>query len=167
VFKVIIFAERPKKPDQILRFMLGQSLISMATIQHNVCLIDDDKIYQFTARKILESTGLAKTILSFYNGSEAIGYFREKSIKEQDQLPDVIFLDINMPVMNGWQFLEEYHKLLVNLKKSITIYVVSSSVDDCDIQRSKQFSSVTDYIVKPINRIKYQQLIEQLGTYSN
>ncbi len=139
----------------------------MATIQHNVCLIDDDKIYQFTARKILESTGLANNILSFYNGSEAIGFFRDKLTKDPDQLPDIIFLDINMPVMNGWQFLEEYHKLLANIKKSIIIYVVSSSVDDCDIQRSKQFSSVTDYIVKPINRIKYQQLIEQLGSFSN
>lgn len=138
----------------------------MATKQHNVCLIDDDKIYQFTARKILESTGLARNILSFYNGSEAICFFREKLIKEQDQLPDVIFLDINMPVMNGWQFLEEYHKINGTFKKSITIYVVSSSVDDCDIQRSKEFTGVTDYIVKPINRIKYQQLIERLGAIS-
>lgn len=137
--------------------------IAMAVQKHNVCLIDDDKIYQFTARKILESTGLAKSILSFYNGSEAIGYLRENQSKEKDQLPDVIFLDINMPVMNGWQFLEEFHKMTQSLKKIITIYVVSSSVDDCDIQKSKAYTSVTDYIVKPINRIKYQQLIERLN----
>ena len=135
----------------------------MAAPKHNVCLIDDDKIYQFTARKILESTGLAKSILSFYNGSEAIGYLKENQSKEKDKLPDVIFLDINMPVMNGWQFLEEFHKITNSLKKVITIYVVSSSVDDCDIQKSRAYTTVTDYIVKPINRIKYQQLIEQLN----
>jgi CheY-like chemotaxis protein len=129
---------------------------------HNVCLIDDDKIYQFTARKILESTGLAKKILSFYNGSEAIVFLKQRFSTDQNELPDIIFLDINMPVMNGWQFLEEYHKINDRFQKTITIFVVSSSVDDCDIQRSKEFSEVTDYIVKPINRLKYQQLIEGL-----
>lgn len=135
----------------------------MSVPKHNVCLIDDDKIYQFTARKILESTGLAKNILSFYNGSEAIGFLKESGNGDQERLPDVIFLDINMPVMNGWQFLEEYHKITDSLGKAITIYVVSSSVDDCDIQKSREFTTVTDYIVKPINRIKYQQLIERLN----
>lgn len=89
---------------------------------HNVCLIDDDKIYQFTARKILESTGLAKKILSFYNGSEAIGFLKQSFTTDQNELPDVIFLDINMPVMNGWQFLEEYHKINDRFQKTITIF---------------------------------------------
>ena len=60
----------------------------MAAPKHNVCLIDDDKIYQFTARKILESTGLAKNILSFYNGKEAIGFFQDKQNNSKDELPD-------------------------------------------------------------------------------
>ncbi|TAH10177.1 MAG: response regulator, partial [Sphingobacteriia bacterium] len=108
-------------------------------------------------------TGLAKNILSFYNGKEAIGFFQDKQNNSQEELPDVIFLDINMPVMNGWQFLDEYQKLNNSLKSAITIYMVSSSVDDCDIQKSKEYSSVAEYIVKPINRIRYQQLIEQLN----
>ena len=83
-----------------------------------------------------------------------------------NELPDVIFLDINMPVMNGWQFLDEYHKILEQFKKPIYIYMVSSSVDDCDIQRSKEYSGVTDYIVKPINKIKYQELIDRLNFYN-
>lgn len=134
----------------------------MAAPKHNVCLIDDDKIYQFTARKIVEATGLAKNILSFFNGKEAIDFFLENQTKELDQLPNVIFLDINMPIMNGWQFLNEYDKLNGRLHKAITIYVVSSSVDEIDIQKSKQYTAVKDYIVKPINRIKYQQLLEEL-----
>lgn len=138
----------------------------MAVTLYNVCLIDDDKIYQFTSRKILESTGLAKNILSFYNGSEAIGFFREKLTQGPHELPDVIFLDINMPVMNGWQFLDEYHKIIAQFKKPIYIYMVSSSVDDCDIQRSREYSGVTDYIVKPINKIKYKELIDRLNFYN-
>lgn len=128
--------------------------------KHIVCLIDDDNIYQYTARVILESTGLAKQIHSFYNGSEAITYFRDE--KNLDTLPDVIFVDINMPVMNGWEFLEEYHKLYAMLPKSIAVYVVSSSVDSSDMQKSRSYKAVNDYLVKPVNRSKYQELMESL-----
>ncbi len=130
--------------------------------QHTICLIDDDKIYQFTARKMLEATGMAGQIYSFYDGSEAINYFSGENTKDAANLPDVIFLDINMPIMNGWEFLEEYEKLCGNFPKNILLYVVSSSVDDADIRRSRQFASVTDYIVKPISRIRYQELLESI-----
>lgn len=132
----------------------------MNAVLHNICLIDDDKIYQFTARKMLESTRLTKDIKSFYDGSEAIAYFRDENNKDSDALPDVIFLDINMPVMNGWEFLEAFQELHKNFPKPIQLYVVSSSVDDSDIQRSRQYETVKDYIIKPINRIKYEELLQ-------
>lgn len=138
----------------------------MSHIQHTVCLIDDDKIYQFTAKKMLEATGMAKHIQSFYDGSEALAFFSGENSKEAANLPDVIFLDINMPVMNGWEFLEEYEKLCNSLPKNMRLYVVSSSVDDADIRRSRQFSSVTDYIVKPITRLRYQELLEAIDPIS-
>ena len=131
--------------------------------KHIVFLIDDDNIYQFTARKILESTGLAKHIQSFYNGSEAINYFKDQKNINLETLPDFIFLDINMPVMNGWEFLEEYHQLYGKLPKSIVLYVVSSSIDSYDINKSKEYENVTDYIVKPITRIRYKELLEELA----
>lgn len=132
----------------------------MNAVLHNICLIDDDRIYQFTARKMLESTRLTKDIKSFYDGSEAIAYFRDENNKDSDALPDVIFLDINMPVMNGWEFLEAFQELHKNFPKPIHLYVVSSSVDDSDIQRSRQYETVKDYIIKPINRIKYEELLQ-------
>lgn len=131
--------------------------------KHIVCLIDDDNIYQYTARVILESTGLAKEIHSFYDGREAINFFREQLPANAHALPDVIFLDINMPVMNGWEFLEEYHKLQTALPKPITVYMVSSSVNSTDMQRSRSYPSVTDYLVKPVNRNTYQELMENLS----
>jgi CheY-like chemotaxis protein len=134
----------------------------MGDVKHTICLIDDDNIYQFTARTILESTGLTKEIRSFYNGSEAIKFFSNKENQQSDTLPDVIFLDINMPIMNGWEFLDEYHKLQSELPKHITLYVVSSSIDDHDMQRSKSYTEVSDFIVKPVSRIKYKELIESL-----
>jgi CheY-like chemotaxis protein len=134
----------------------------MQFAKHIVFLIDDDNIYQFTARKILESTGLAKHIHSFYNGSEAIKYFKSSDAQDPDTFPDVIFLDINMPVMNGWEFLEEYHNLYGKFPKPVVVYVVSSSIDSYDMKKSKQYKTVTDYIVKPVTRIKYRELIESL-----
>ena len=135
----------------------------MEFAKHTVFLIDDDNIYQFTARKILESTGLAKHIQSFYNGREAITYFKDDSNLISETFPDVIFLDINMPVMNGWEFLEEYQELYGNFPKPVVVYVVSSSIDSYDMKKSREYKGVSDYIVKPVTRIKYQELIENLA----
>lgn len=131
--------------------------------KHIVCVIDDDNIYQYTAKVILESTGLIKEIRSFYDGKSAINYFRGEGMENKDKLPDVIFLDINMPEMNGWEFLDEYNILLPRLPKPIKVYMVSSSVNSSDMQRSRSYGSVADYLVKPVNRTTYQQLIENLA----
>lgn len=134
----------------------------MNPAKHTICLIDDDHIYQFTARKMLESTGMTKKIQSFYDGSEAIAFFSDENNKDEQTLPDVIFLDINMPIMNGWEFLDEYQKFCHHFPKTIFLFIVSSSVDEADIQRSKQYHSVTGYIVKPISRQRYRELLENL-----
>ncbi len=130
--------------------------------KHIVCVIDDDNIYQYTARVILESTGLIKEIKSFYDGKEALGFFTEQTNLTKETLPDLIFVDINMPIMNGWEFLDEYHKICGSLPKPIQVYVVSSSVNSTDMQRSRTYQMVTDYLVKPVNRSTYQELMESL-----
>jgi len=130
----------------------------MTSSSYNICLIDDDRIYQFTAKKILESTGLIKDIKAFYNGEDAIAFLKEH-LNDAVIFPDIIFLDINMPVMDGWQFLDAFTDLYNSLPKPVTIYMVSSSVDDYDIRKSKEYVSVTDYIIKPINKERFQQLI--------
>lgn len=116
-----------------------------------ICLIDDDNIYRFTAKRIIELVNPEQKVLMFSNGKEALDYFIQTAIQDE-QLPDVIFLDINMPVMNGWEFLEAYTRIKPELHKAITIYMVSSSVDEKDKVRSLTFDSVKDYIVKPINK---------------
>lgn len=131
----------------------------MSTVKYNVCLIDDDKVYQFTSKMILEATQLTSSIVTFFNGQEAIDFFLDPSNQHIEILPDVIFLDINMPIMNGWNFLEEFDKIYNTLPKKVLIYVVSSSVDESDMERSKSFVSVTDYVIKPINMEKYRLLL--------
>jgi CheY-like chemotaxis protein len=134
----------------------------METSQRSVFLIDDDNIYQYTAKILLESTGLARKIQSFYNGKEALRYFQLPENQQPENLPDVIFLDINMPIMNGWEFLEEYDTLRAALPKQIVLYVVSSSVDSSDMEKSRSYGAVTDYLIKPVNRNQYREVMERL-----
>ncbi|MEQ9188698.1 MAG: response regulator [Cryomorphaceae bacterium] len=126
-----------------------------------VCVIDDDDIYQFLLKKELKHTHMVDRINVFTDGQKAIDYFMENR-HSQDHLPDVIFLDINMPIMNGWQFLDEFKMLKQKLNKKITIYLVSSSFDDRDISRSKEYAEVTDYIIKPVKRSNLISVLEEI-----
>lgn len=128
----------------------------------NICIVDDDDIYQFTVIKTLEPLQLAKKIIVFSDGEEAINFLMDNLNKEHE-LPDVIFLDINMPIMDGFQFMEEYVKIKPRLGKKTTIYMVSSSVDPVDIERAKKISDISDYIIKPIEPGKLKSIIEKLA----
>ena len=116
---------------------------------YNICVINDDDIYQFTITKILESIKLSKKILLFSDGEEALDFMVD-NLYNDDKLPDIIFLDNNMPIMDGFQFMEEYVEIKHKLNKKIVIYMVSSSVDPVDIAKAKEISDVSDYIIKPI-----------------
>lgn len=113
------------------------------------CIIDDDQVYVFGLKRLIEISNFCKNVLVFENGEEALKYLKP-IVSSAEDLPDVILLDINMPVMDGWQFLEEFTKIRPTLQKEVTIYMVSSSVQQKDIDRAKQYSEITDYIIKPI-----------------
>lgn len=128
--------------------------------RYSVLLIDDDSIYQFTARKTLEATGCTDKIWICSNGEEALRLL-ERNITE-GLMPDVIFLDVNMPVMNGWDFLENYSFLKTSHQLHVPVFIVSSSVDEADIIHSRQFADVKDYISKPILREKFSEIFSTL-----
>lgn len=128
----------------------------------NICVIDDDSIYQFTIVKTLESIDLEKEIMVFSDGEEALNFILE-NIKDTNELPDIILLDINMPIMDGFQFMEEYIKIKPRLGKEITIYMVSSSVDPSDIERAKEIREISDYLIKPIKPGELKSIIQKLG----
>jgi CheY-like chemotaxis protein len=126
-----------------------------------ICIVDDDEVYQFTVTRAIQTQKLAKKILIFSDGEEAIQFLIQNVSKNED-LPDVIFLDINMPIMDGWQFLEEYVRLKPRIGKRITIYMVSSSVDSADLDKAKKISEISDYIVKPIKPDALRDIIAAL-----
>ncbi len=113
------------------------------------CIIDDDPIYVFGLKRVMNMYNLCKNILVFENGEEALKYLKPL-LETSESFPDVILLDINMPVMDGWQFLDQFVLLKNKLKKRVTIYMVSSSVNKHDINKAKAYEEVSDYIVKPV-----------------
>lgn len=126
-------------------------------------LVDDDEIFTFLTKRTIEETQLVDQIKIFTNGQDAID-FLEKAAGDKLLLPEVILLDINMPILDGWGFLEEFVLLKPHIGKKITIYVVSTSISPHDLERAKNISDVTDFIIKPITKAG---LINILGSLSD
>lgn len=130
----------------------------MSNIKPSVLIVDDDRVYRFAAVKIIAATEMAGSIIECNDGQEALNFIN-RNIDAPTNLPDIIFLDINMPVMNGWDFLKAFSMVAHKLSKTIHVYVVTSSIDKSDVERSKEFSVVTDYIVKPVTKETFSRLL--------
>lgn len=126
------------------------------------CIIDDDQVYLFGVKKMILFYDFCKDVLTFRNGEEALKYLLPR-IKNQDSLPGIIMLDINMPVMDGWEFLDAFVKMKTGLPGKIIIYVVSSSIQEKDIERVKAYADVEDYIIKPVNFESLKQILGNSG----
>ena len=123
-----------------------------------LALVDDDAVFVYLTKIAIEETNLVDLIKVFENGLEAITFLEENK-DNLAELPEVILLDLSMPIMNGWQFLEEFVMLNPSIGKKITSYVCSSSISPDDVNKAKSISEVTDFIVKPITK---EKLIEAI-----
>jgi response regulator RpfG family c-di-GMP phosphodiesterase len=117
----------------------------MTASYHTCLLVDDNYIDNFVTRRLLESSKFAETIIVSESPIEAIKMLRDGSVK-----PDVIFLDIRMPLMSGFEFLEAYDKLSID-KSNVKIFLLSSSFDPTDIKRSSDNKYITHFIHKPLS----------------
>lgn len=125
------------------------------------CIVDDDDIYQFTTSLLLKKTDLVNKIIVFSNGLKAINFLKDE-MGTKENIPDVLFLDINMPVMDGWEFLEEYLLIKPMMPKTVVIYMVSSSVDEKDVLKAKSISALSGYLVKPISSQNIMEVILEI-----
>ncbi|MEO1012703.1 MAG: response regulator [Bacteroidota bacterium] len=119
----------------------------------SIFIIDDDPITVFGIRKMLDSVTICDDMTSYKNGKLALDEIR-KRLQEKKQVPEVIFLDINMPIMDGWQFLEEF--ILLPLDKKIRINIITSSIDKLDHENWMRYKSRTRHLItfnqKPLKK---------------
>lgn len=122
----------------------------METRKPIIAVVDDDEIFMVIARKMLAFCAPEWQMMEFVNGERMLEHLNQ-FITSPEKLPDLILLDINMPVMDGWMFLDEYAKIKSALSKANQIYLTSSSIDTKDTERAKQNLLLKDYIVKPLS----------------
>ena len=123
-------------------------------------IIDDDKLTVKLMSILISKNDFCEEIQSFYNAQHAIEVLKQNTL-DNKILPDAILLDLNMPVMDGWQFLDEF--VLLPLKKEISIFIMTSSIDPADIEMAKKYSVVKQYIMKPVTADKLNELCLLIG----
>lgn len=111
------------------------------------CIVEDDPMQLFITKKYIELSGYVEKILVCKNGKEAYTTLKARFLNNE-QLPQIIFLDINMPIWDGWQFLDQFNQ--IPIKQKITIYILSSSNSEEDFQKAKKYGLISNYLVKPI-----------------
>lgn len=119
-----------------------------------VFLVDDDHIVKMVAAKILKSIGFENTIHQFENGKTAIVEIKKRVADQTLDLsaaPILILLDINMPIMDAWGFLDEFTKLDQDIKEHFLISIITSSIDSNDRNMAFSYPDVKDYITKPLS----------------
>ena len=114
-----------------------------------IMLIDDDAINNFIVINNIKKLNITEDIICALNGKEAIEVLSQ-NIASGQPLPDLILLDINMPIMDGWAFIEEFRKLEATEKPKTNIFMVSSSVYQEDILKAKEFPEIIEFISKPL-----------------
>ncbi|MDB5088740.1 MAG: hypothetical protein JWR09_2734 [Mucilaginibacter sp.] len=138
--------------NYILNWFKKLFLNLMAMCFKTCLLIDDNYIDNFVTRKIIEGSNFAESIVVVRSATEAINSLRDGLVK-----PDVIFLDVRMPLMSGFEFLEEYDKIDID-KENIKIFMLSSSLDPLDMRKSTDNKYITQFIHKPLTQKALEEL---------
>lgn len=122
-----------------------------------VAVIDDDQVFQLIIKKQIEMNNFECEILSFFNGQEAFDFF-QKNVENDEALPELVMLDVNMPVKNGWDFLQDYQTLPSEMRSKIKLYMVTSSVIQSDIDKANDNENIISFVSKPITNEKLTEI---------
>ncbi|NJX14366.1 response regulator [Tamlana crocina] len=124
-----------------------------------IAIIDDNLLFRKVTNKLLQNVGYhVNDILMFENGKQAYDYIFE-NINDSEQLPETIFLDLNMPIVDGWSFLQLLQNLNKNHNYHPPVFIITSSVDSKDRKKAKSIEDIKGYLVKPIRANDIQKAL--------
>lgn len=131
-------------------------------VKDSVCIIDDDHIFIYGVKRLMEETSFCDDLIVYQNGQDALNELKDRASQGED-LPSIIFLDLNMPMMTGWEFLDEYLQIEDRDPTDSKVYIVSSSIDPKDLLRIKDYNVIRNYILKPVTSDDLQNIIIELS----
>ncbi len=121
-------------------------------------VVDDSKLDCFIAEKIIQNTGRCESVRTFQQASDALSYIKELPAHNHGT---ILFIDIQMPVMNGFEFVEAFEQLPQDIKSAYIIYMLSSSINENDIAKVKGYPSVKQFLNKPLTGKTMTVLLEE------
>ena len=134
-------------------------------LDQNLC-IDDDPITLMLCKKVIIKASFSNEIITLQNGEEALNHFntiKYTSSKDKSHThPQLIFLDLNMPVMGGWEFLDHFITPEFSEFNTIKVVILSSTIDPEDMEKSKKYPMVIDFLPKPISLSMLKYLDDKL-----
>lgn len=128
---------------------------------HTVMLVDDNDIDNFINEKIIKGNGFAKNVYIHSSSKSALEFLKNLEILKNipsEFIPSYIFLDINMPIMDGFHFLDEFEKFSPEFKSLIKVVMLTSSLNKNDVEKVKQFKQVFKFLHKPLTEINLVDL---------
>lgn len=120
-----------------------------------ILCVDDDPITLMLCKMVINKASFSNKIITAKNGEEALNYFKSfnnTSVDEQSKKPQLIFLDLNMPVMGGWEFLDSFSTSEYSKHNTTKVIILSSTIDPEDIEKAKKYPMVLDFLSKPISK---------------
>jgi len=128
--------------------------------RHNFIVIDDSRLDSFIAEKVIRNTGACDDLVSFLDATMALEFLTSGSTEHKPQT--VILVDIQMPVMNGFQFVEAFEELPESITANYAVFVISSSINEADLDRVHNYACVRQFLNKPLNSNVLGALLQQL-----